>query len=985
MPNEFVARNGIIALNNSIVTGSLNVTAGITGSLFGTSSHAVTASFFGGSISTAVSASYASSSTSASYASSSTSASYALNAGNTQTASFATNANSASYALNAGNAQTASFATNAANAFIQNGNSFGAAALLGTNDAQNLQFETNGTVRMTISGSGPIGIGTATPTLALLQVQGNVSASSYSGSLLGTASFAVSASWAPAGVAAPGISSYIATGSVSASLDTTPTQIFRLISGSSVFMQVSSSGNVGFGLTAPIARFHVAGPNQGPLASGVARLGFADSSSVAIFTNADPLYGTLFGTLSTGVGWIQQQRINGVATAYDLLLQPNVSGATGGVFEVDGAAAGANAFYVSASGNVGIGTNAPVHELHIQGVSTGSTTVTNINQFSGIRLDGSISNTSRVGIAYQSGGGGGATVMFGRGSGFDTNISFYTNTSAVAGAMTERAVIDSNGNLGLGATSPAAKFEIKSSAANNLGGLLLRATSTSNFPAILYENSTNGGTLDLYNNAALAARISANGDSYISSSGNFGLGTATPATKLHIIGNISASALYINNAAGTYFSSDGNGTTFTGTGYFYANQSGLFYIQSSIVARGGIQNDGATFLTLNGGTSNHTYINGNLGVSITTPTARLHISGSTNSMLRIESQDVSDTNPTVYIEGNKANGAPYTATLIELRSNNDARGRGIHMTISGSNTRWFAGVPYQGSGYQIGYDASANGLPYVWQSASLFVSSNGSVGLGTFSPGARLEVNGRIRLSSNGSTEIYSSGDRILFRGESADNVGQFASYGIFLPVTSQAFNLYLAGSAQLGYSDTTAALSICRGSSGATSFIYLTSNGNSFLNGGNVGIGTTGPAYRLDVSGSARVTASLAVGNVAPSATIGRIDATNDIVAFSTSDIRFKTNVTPISNALDKITQIGGYEFDWIPNQEHHGFEGHDVGVIAQEIEKVLPEVIKERDSGYKAVKYEKIVPLLIEAIKEQQKQIDDLQKQINHLVENR
>jgi len=55
-------------------------------------------------------------------------------------------------------------------------------------------------------------------------------------------------------------------------------------------------------------------------------------------------------------------------------------------------------------------------------------------------------------------------------------------------------------------------------------------------------------------------------------------------------------------------------------------------------------------------------------------------------------------------------------------------------------------------------------------------------------------------------------------------------------------------------------------------------------------------------------------------------------------------------------------------------------VGVIAQEIEKVLPEVVEERKSGYKAVKYEKIVPLLIEAIKDQQKQIDELKKIIDN-----
>jgi hypothetical protein len=96
------------------------------------------------------------------------------------------------------------------------------------------------------------------------------------------------------------------------------------------------------------------------------------------------------------------------------------------------------------------------------------------------------------------------------------------------------------------------------------------------------------------------------------------------------------------------------------------------------------------------------------------------------------------------------------------------------------------------------------------------------------------------------------------------------------------------------------------------------------------------------------------------------------DIVASETSDKRLKDNIKPIENALGKIDKIGGYEFDWNDKQEL--YEGHDVGVIAQEIEAVLPEVVETREDGYKAVDYKKIVPLLIQAIKEQQKQIDEL-----------
>ena len=121
-----------------------------------------------------------------------------------------------------------------------------------------------------------------------------------------------------------------------------------------------------------------------------------------------------------------------------------------------------------------------------------------------------------------------------------------------------------------------------------------------------------------------------------------------------------------------------------------------------------------------------------------------------------------------------------------------------------------------------------------------------------------------------------------------------------------------------------------------------------------------------LDVSGD--ITGSAALIN-------GAITATGDITAFFSSDERLKDNITPIEGALDKINQIGGYGFDWNDNSEH---SGHDVGVIAQEIEKVLPEVVVDRDTGYKAVRYDKIVALLIQAVKEQQLQIDELKSKL-------
>ena len=137
--------------------------------------------------------------------------------------------------------------------------------------------------------------------------------------------------------------------------------------------------------------------------------------------------------------------------------------------------------------------------------------------------------------------------------------------------------------------------------------------------------------------------------------------------------------------------------------------------------------------------------------------------------------------------------------------------------------------------------------------------------------------------------------------------------------------------------------------------------------------------AEGIEVQGSdVKITGSLAVGNISPNATDGRIDASNDVVAYSSSDIRWKTNIKLIESPLEKLQKLSGVEFDWIEDTLVHGNSGNDVGVIAQEVEEVLPQAVQTRDSGMKAVRYEKIIPLLIETIKEQQNQIDELKNKI-------
>lgn len=111
----------------------------------------------------------------------------------------------------------------------------------------------------------------------------------------------------------------------------------------------------------------------------------------------------------------------------------------------------------------------------------------------------------------------------------------------------------------------------------------------------------------------------------------------------------------------------------------------------------------------------------------------------------------------------------------------------------------------------------------------------------------------------------------------------------------------------------------------------------------------------------------------------LGNFDADGDITAYSTltsSDIKLKTNVQNLSGALDKTLKLRGVKFDW--KDEHR--PNNQLGFIAQEVEEVLPEIVKEVDTvgkdeeTHKVVNYEAVVPLLVEAIKELKAEIEEL-----------
>ena len=114
---------------------------------------------------------------------------------------------------------------------------------------------------------------------------------------------------------------------------------------------------------------------------------------------------------------------------------------------------------------------------------------------------------------------------------------------------------------------------------------------------------------------------------------------------------------------------------------------------------------------------------------------------------------------------------------------------------------------------------------------------------------------------------------------------------------------------------------------------------------------------------------------------TFGEVRSTGDITAYYSSDYALKENINPISNALDKVSQLGGYNFDWKDSHlESRGgvddmfVKKSDVGIIAQEVQKVLPEAVGKREDGTLGVRYELLVPLLVESIKELKEEIQSL-----------
>jgi len=467
------------------------------------------------------------------------------------------------------------------------------------------------------------------------------------------------------------------------------------------------------------------------------------------------------------------------------------------------------------------------------------------------------------------------------------NTGAVTLTSALSGtSATFSGAIQGNGLTLLNSSGTYASWYVGSYLIGRIGNV-----DTND----MYYDSTFGGN-HIFRTGTLGTTSPSN-KMIINSYGNVGIGTTSPNEKL-VVKVATNQNLEIRQASSL--------GAYNGIGLDALNDARNTVVD--LVLRGtnlSLISSGATPMILATNSTERMRITsgGNVGIGTTSPSNRLSVYESTGSTT--STMDFSTIGNSIKGHiGMWSNNFYITSNWFYNGSQNaDNTGYGLNA------------IGFYNSGFMSFLTSPAGSTS---PSERMRITSTGNVGIGTTSPGAKLEV-----VDTNGSQ--------------------------LLIGYSTTATNYY------------DATTHIFRATYGGTERMRITS-------GGEVLIGTTSDAgdYKLQVNGRVLATDS--------------IYSNGDVVAYASSDIRLKDNILPIKNALEKVKKIGGYTFDW--NNKQTTYEGHDVGVIAQEIEAVLPEVVTTRDNGYKAVKYEKLTALLIESIKEQQVQIERLELLINKLT---
>ena len=477
---------------------------------------------------------------------------------------------------------------------------------------------------------------------------------------------------------------------------------------------------------------------------------------------------------------------------------------------------------------------------------------------------------------------------------------------------------------------------------------------------LILQGSASGNQLQFVTSSVERSRIGINGTSLefhvnetstprmvIDSSGNVGIGTSSPGASLSVYNATTASMLL-----------QGDSTTQYSIGRFSSDTTGP--IISTRKYRGSVASPSAVISGDSSGTVNFAVFGGtnlrniaNIIGSVDTYTSDTDITG----ILRFGTSPSGAATPTermrIDASGNVGIGTTSPAYELDVYKATSAvdyiAGRFVSdAAVTGQSQTWVKFEKASTYGGAIGgyLNQGANsGLLFGTQNGSatpterMRIDSSGNVGIGTSSPARKLEVKNTtgtsIQVTGTATTSSYP---------------GFIISSG-----TQSVFTMSQSADDGTGYVSNQAAAPI----------IFNTSNTERMRidSSGNVGIGTSSPAQKLHV--------------------VGNIVATGDITT-AYSDDRLKNISGPITNALNKVNTLSG--FYYTPNDLAISLGIDDnqqlrVGVSAQQVQAIMPEVVKESpiDKDYLTVQYEKLVPLLIEAIKELTAKVAELEKRNN------
>jgi hypothetical protein len=758
-----------------------------------------------------------------------------------------------------------------------------------------LNLRTNDITRLTITGSGNVGIGTASPGYAL----DVIARASGEGGVRFWNNRAASSTVDSVAIHLNVSNTVGMTGGKIVVAENTndawPTNMqFYINSAGSSYspveaMRITSAGNVGIGTTSPSALFHVSQAS----AATVLRIGNNSNYDQSILFNGG-------NDWSLGMDYSNSNAF--VLSNYSSL--------------------GTNdRLVVTTGGNVGIGTASPTEKLHIVG--------SNALQIIQSTTAGQNSTLKFITTARTWGIGANMGLS-------NSNLEIYDYT-----ASANRLTIDSSGNVGIGTTAPSAKLEVA-----DFGGATIKISNKTD------GGQTTGdlvGALDYYSYDADYPRTMAYVRSYvteqfgraadlrfattatnavaaeamrITSAGNVGIGTTSPSAKLEVAGNIKGQGLYYNGSTGGELRLD---NSYGGGIGYYADEIGHnFYTWISGV--GWVNKMAITDA-------------GNVGIGTTSPVSisgytSLDINNATNGGL-IQLSRAGVGFGQLYNNASEVQLRSIAAVPLVFGTNSSEKMRitsagnvGIGTTSPGqkltliNGTFQIGGTSTFSDNVEIGRVGSDNNMAFATGGTErMRITAGGNVGIGTTSPASKLEVRGTVTFFGDSS---FQPGNLTL-----TDVTSGGSSWSIYSGFPSLGdFTIRESGVAN-----------------------HLTIKKTS----GNFGIGTTSPSYKLHVEGN---TSGIS------------IYASHDIAAFS--DITVKKEVKRIENAIEKVKELNGYTY--VRTDDETGTRR--AGVIAQEVQKVLPEVVSANPDGTLNVAYSNMIALLIEGMKEQQKEIDELKK---------